>query len=221
MPQGERGDFGGWGEGAAAGMGQGVNSRRSSSNFGTSPCRFRNRRGRQDGWDKKRPCRQKRRCTAQVVECRPHGLLSGERGGELPFGSNDIKVTAGTHQMDDDRARKILAYGVTTFLGNTYLGAGPGRALEGVEFDRRVEAMFGLIGLLAAELAGEDTMSRRRTHACGEDLAPLVKIRYFFSSNRQLVASDRFMRAFPAAFDVDFGERVRKLAEEGMKLRRD
>ncbi|CAM9177912.1 unnamed protein product, partial [Pylaiella littoralis] len=143
-------------------------------------------------------------------------------GRGLPFKSDDIKMTADRYQMDGGGARQILAMGsveLENVSRTTYLGSGRGRAVEDVDLERRVEALFGLIGFLATYMVDENSVARRRFRALEEDLArTLVKIRDFFSSNRRLVAIDQFVTAFTVAFNTAFGEWARDLAEEGIKL---
>lgn len=86
------------------------------------------------------------------------------------------------------------------FAKKTYLGRGRGRAVGAVERDRRVEALFGLISLLAKDVVDEHTVARHRFNVLEEDLSQmLLRIRDFFSENRQLVVTERFVSAFRVA----------------------
>ncbi|CAN0278278.1 unnamed protein product, partial [Pylaiella littoralis] len=73
--------------------------------------------------------------------------------------------------------------------------------------------------LVTYVVEGNTAVAGRRFCALEENLTrTTVKNRKFFSPDRQLVATERFRRAFRAAFDAGFREWARKLENEGTKL---
>lgn len=87
--------------------------------------------------------------------------------------------------------------------------------MEEVDLNRRVETSFGLIGFLATHVVDVDIAARRQSTVSAADLAEkLVKIRDFFSGNRQVVATDRFKDTFPVAVDTDSEKWASTLEEE-------
>lgn len=124
--------------------------------------------------------------------------------------------------MDGDAAGHILSMGgvaLMNFSKKSQLGAGRRRAVEKAELDRRVEALFGLVGFLETYVMHEDTAARYRSAALKKDsAAKLVRIRDLISANREMVQLDQFNTAFGVAFNEDFLAWTRELAKEGAEL---
>lgn len=107
-------------------------------------------------------------------------FISGNGGG-VPYTLGHLRMTADKYRMDRDGQRQILAMGgvkLMTFANNMFLGSGRGRAVEVVDLDHRVEALFGLVGFLATYVVDGNTAARYRSSALQESLArSLVEIR--------------------------------------------